>query len=241
MNLLAFDTSTEALSIGVSRTEGSGATRLWEHTGDGGAQASATLIPAILQLLDQAGLTLSELDAIVFGCGPGSFTGLRTACSVAQGLGFGAGVPLLPVDSLMAVAEEARGGRTCLQVVAALDARMDELYVGHFVFAGGHWRSTLHSQLIGPQDLVLEAGWTLAGNIGPAYGGRLPCMATGETVTVEAALPTAAALLRLAPSLLAAGLAVSAEQALPTYVRDKVAQTSAERAALRQTTNTHSA
>lgn len=240
MNLLAFDTSTDALSIGVSRTDGSGATRLWEHNGAAGAQASATLIPAILQLLDQAGLTLSALDAIVFGCGPGSFTGLRTACSVAQGLGFGAGVPLLPVDSLLAVAEDARRGRPSVQMVAALDARMDELYAGHFAFANGHWTNTLPSQLVDPQDLVLEAGWALAGNIGPAYGGRLPCRSTGEAVTVEAALPTAAALLRLAPALLDAGMAVSAEHALPTYVRDKVAQTSAERAALRQNTKAHS-
>ena len=88
MHLLAFDTSTERMSIAVARTQG-GQTRLWEATGAGGAQASVALLPTILDLMAQAGLGFAELDAICFGCGPGAFTGLRTACSVAQGLGFG--------------------------------------------------------------------------------------------------------------------------------------------------------
>ena len=98
MKLLAFDTSTESMSIAV----GDGV-RVWEHTGAGGAKASATLIPAILALLQEAGLALRQLDAIAFGRGPGSFTGLRTACSVAQGLAFGAAVKVLPVDTLHAL------------------------------------------------------------------------------------------------------------------------------------------
>ena len=85
MKLLAFDTSTEIMSIAVAHDA-----QLWQHTGAGGAQASSTLIPAIQALMAQAGLRLEQLDAIVFGRGPGSFTGLRTACSVAQGLAFGA-------------------------------------------------------------------------------------------------------------------------------------------------------
>ena len=97
MKLLAFDTSTEHLSIAVSRVLDA-RVQVWTHDGPGGAMASSTLIPAALALLAQAGLTLRELDAIVFGAGPGSFTGLRTACAVAQGLGYGAGVPLLPAD-----------------------------------------------------------------------------------------------------------------------------------------------
>ena len=85
MKLLAFDTSTEILSVAV--TDGD---RVWQHTGPGAAQASSALIPAVLDLLAQAGLKLADLDALVFGRGPGSFTGLRTACSVAQGLALGA-------------------------------------------------------------------------------------------------------------------------------------------------------
>ena len=92
MNLLAIDTGTEHLSIAVCQ----GPT-LWQHTGAAGARASTDLIGGVLDLLARAGLTLQALDAIAFGAGPGSFTGLRTACSVVQGLAFGAHVPVLPV------------------------------------------------------------------------------------------------------------------------------------------------
>ena len=105
MNLLAFDTGTEMMSIAVARTV-DGQLRQWQHSASGGAKASTELIPDILGLMQQAGLRLDSLDAICFGSGPGSFTGLRTACSVAQGLAFGAKVPVLAVDSLLAVAEE---------------------------------------------------------------------------------------------------------------------------------------
>lgn len=227
MNLLAFDTSTETLSVALVRAPGGqpdGAAWTWEHTGPGGAQASATLIPVVLDLLAQAGLRMSELDAIAFGRGPGSFTGLRTACSVAQGLAFGAGIQVLPVDTLLAVAEDARHRHGATRVAAALDARMDELYAAWYVCDAGQWRQQGDFDLLGPQALVVEPGWTLAGNVGPAYGDRL-------AAACLPALPTAAAMLRLAPALLAAGQAVPPSQALPLYVRDKVAKTTAERAA----------
>jgi len=82
--VLALDTSTERLSIALGEPGVPGS--LWTHEGPGGAQASATLLPAIMDLLGQAGWRLDQLDAIAFGCGPGSFTGLRTACAVVQGL-----------------------------------------------------------------------------------------------------------------------------------------------------------
>ena len=111
MHLLAFDTSTDRMSIAVGRSV-DGVEQVWSMAGEGGAQASRTLLPSILDLLAQADLALAELDAIVFGQGPGAFTGLRTACAVAQGLAFGARartggmpVPLLPLDSLLVVAE----------------------------------------------------------------------------------------------------------------------------------------
>ncbi len=229
MNLLAFDTSTDTLSIAVQHGDA-----VWQHTGPGGAQASATLIPKVRSLMAQAGLSFDTLEAIVFGRGPGSFTGLRTACAVAQGLAFGArggqGVPVLPVDTLLAVAEEARHAHGCTQVVAVLDARMDEVYHARceWVAAQGRWHTEADFGLGAPESVLAPAGWTVAGNARTPYGERL-----APTAAHVAALPTATALLRVAPALLAAGEGVPASDALPRYIRDKVAQTTAERAALR--------
>ena len=230
MKLLAFDTSTEILSVAVCRDGDDGTPQVWQYSGVGGAQASSTLIPSIMELLDEAALRLDELDAIAFGAGPGSFTGLRTACAVAQGLGLGANVPLLPVDTLLALAEQVRQLRTDpserFQVVAALDARMDEIYVAHYEFNEGAWSRLGDFELIRPEQLVRVPGWVLAGNVAAAYGQRL-----GRGGAIVDALPSAVAMLRLAPNLLVAGLAVAADQALPRYVRDKVAKTTLERAA----------
>lgn len=236
LKFLAFDTSTDRMSLAL--TDGA---RVWQHSGPGGALASTTLIPAILALLADAGLALGDLNAIVFGRGPGSFTGLRTACSVAQGLAFGArqgaGIAVLPIDTLMAVAEEARFLRQGdalasnvppLRITALLDARMDEMYVQSFEFDGGQCRSIQDCALIRPENLQPEPStpW-LAGNVFGVYAARLPA-ALADFTCVEA-FPTATALLRLAPALAAAGGCVAAALALPLYVRDKVAQTTDER------------
>jgi tRNA threonylcarbamoyladenosine biosynthesis protein TsaB len=226
LKLLAFDTSTEIMSIAVTN-----GTKTWQHTAEGGAKTSAALIPAILALLKEANLTLQQLDAIVFGRGPGSFTGLRTACSVAQGLAFGAGdVLVLPVDTLLAVAETARFSHGATQIQAVLDARMGEVYAASYEFIDGHWQAQASIQLCRQDQLPSQSGYRYAGNVMKIEGS----IETGsiETGSIEA-LPTATAMLRLAPAMLAAGLGVSADQALPLYIRDKVAQTTAERSALK--------
>jgi len=226
---LAFDTSTDVLSVGLSANG-----RSEVRTLAGGAQSSATLIPTVMDMLAQAGVGLPQLQAIVFGRGPGSFTGLRTACAVAQGLALGADIPVLPVDTLLAVAEEARvpAGVTAqpLTVLALLDARMDEVYSAAYDWDGQRWSLRSALQVTPPQAVVLPDAPSvlLAGNAFEAYGDRLPA---GERVQ---ALPTADALLRLAPALFAAGQAVPADQAMPLYIRDKVAQTTAERMAERE-------
>jgi tRNA threonylcarbamoyladenosine biosynthesis protein TsaB len=238
MNLLAFDISTERISAAVQRDNAR-----WHYDGAGGPRASDTLIPALLDLLAQADLTLTGLDALVFGRGPGSFTGLRTACAVAQGLAFGAALPVLPVDTLLAVAEDARRNpatRGAAHVLALLDARMDEVYAAAYACNDGAWQ-TLGDMTVGaPQALALPndgapaADWVLAGNIFRAtpnadYGGRLPPPL--EALPRIDARPTADALLTLAPARLAQGLAVAAQDALPLYIRDKVALTTVERSA----------
>ncbi|WP_325340879.1 tRNA (adenosine(37)-N6)-threonylcarbamoyltransferase complex dimerization subunit type 1 TsaB [Xylophilus sp.] len=222
MRLLAFDTSTERLSIAAVGPDGV----VHGHAGAGGAQASAQLLPAIRAVLAQAGLALHELDAIAFGRGPGSFTGLRTACAVAQGLAWGAGRLVLPIDTLLAVAEDARLRHGTTRVVAALDARMDEVYTARYAWDDAAWRTEGPFALLAPEAVAAPAGYTLAGTARAAYGDRLAPGAPGVP-----ALPTADAMLRLAPALLAAGGAVRAQDALPLYLRDKVAETTAERLA----------
>ena len=231
MNLLALDTSTEHLSVAVQHGD-----RVWEHVGAGGAQASASLIPAIQVLMQQAGLGFAQLDAIAFGAGPGSFTGLRTACSVAQGLGFGAGVPLLPVPTLLAVAEDVRQRVGARRVVAALDARMGEVYSASYDFDSANSPFDADYQLISPEKLTVEAGFVLAGTAHAAYAGRI-----AWSGACYAALPSAAAMLRLAPGMIAAGLALPAELAMPLYIRDKVAKTTLEREAEKRAAATSSA
>ena len=241
---LAFDTSTDTLSVAVG-AGGPSWPPLAVHTGVGGAQASSALIPAIQRLLAQAGWRLDELDAIVFGRGPGAFTGVRTACAVAQGLAFAArpaGLPVLPLDTLWAVAEEARAtlvasGQAAPHTIAAvLDARMDEVYLARYAVTGDRLSPLEAPRLCRPEDLdsVVPAlpGTVLAGNAAAVYGDRwAPALRALPQVF---ALPTAASLLRLAPEALAQGLAVDAAGAQPLYVRDKVAQTTVEREAIKR-------
>lgn len=232
--LLAFDTSTDTLSVAV----GTGAQVLAEHSAAGGAQASVALIPAIQALLAQVGWPLHEIDAIVFGRGPGAFTGVRTACSVAQGLAFAARVPVLPLDTLAAVAQAGleaaqAAGATPTHIGALLDARMDEIYVAGYRVDGDTLLPESPPRLSRPEALAhaldVGPGWWLAGNAHAVYGERFP--ATLAALPQHHTVPTARALLRLAPAALAAGGAVDAALAQPLYVRDKVALTTAERAA----------
>ncbi|MFM9916428.1 MAG: tRNA (adenosine(37)-N6)-threonylcarbamoyltransferase complex dimerization subunit type 1 TsaB [Rhizobacter sp.] len=226
---LAFDTATEHLSIALRVGDA-----VWSHQGPGGAQASATLIPGIMELLARAGVGLREIDAIAFGRGPGAFTGLRTACSVAQGLAFGADKPVLPVDTLLAVAEDARTDGAVEDVWVVMDARMDEIYAAHAVHEAGRWRYVTPPFLCTPQ--VLNERWrseparAIAGSALVAFGDRLAC---GDAQLLPKALPRACAMLPLAVALWEQGGAVDAALALPLYLRDKVAQTMAERAAVK--------
>lgn len=227
---LAFDTATEHLSIAL-QVGG----RVWSQEGAGGALASSTLIPGVMDLLAQAGIGLRDLDAIAFGRGPGAFTGLRTACSVAQGLALGVDKPVLPIDTLLAVAEDARslsGAEAIDDVWVTMDARMDEIYAAHALFEAGVWRLATAPWLCTPKQLnerwSIVAPRAVAGTALAAFGDRLAC---GAALCLPQALPRARAMLPLAAALWARGGAVDAAQALPLYLRDKVAQTMAERAA----------
>jgi len=179
-----------------------------------------------------------DLDAIAFGAGPGGFTGLRTACAVAQGLAFGQGLPVVPVDSLAIVADDAAlqlGDVLPAQapVWVLMDARMDEIYAGCYRDDGAAgWRAVVEPALTTPD--ALHAQWrdvppgVVAGSALDAFGERLH---TGTAQRVPVEQGRAQALGWLAAAGFARGDAVPADQALPIYLRDKVAQTTAEREA----------
>ena len=229
LRLLAFDTATDHMSIALQANG-----RVWTHDGAGGAKASATLIPAVLRLLAQAELNLRDLTSIAFGRGPGAFTGLRTACSVAQGLAYGAGLPVLPIDSLCAVAEDARVSLAPQETWVTMDARMGEIYAACYAFDGLDWHTQMAPSLLTPA--ALNAMWeaapphAVAGTALTVFANQLEC---ADALCSPAALPRARAMLPLAQRLWQQGGAVSAALALPLYVRDKVAQTTQERSELR--------
>jgi tRNA threonylcarbamoyladenosine biosynthesis protein TsaB len=226
MKLLAFDTSTLWLSVACG-AEGGWVTR-GEHAGQG---HSERLVPLIDEVLAEVGWRLCDLDAIAFGAGPGSFTGVRIACGVAQGLALGAELPLVPVPTLAALAHWAWRSQGATEVLACLDARMREVYVAAYHRDAAGWREIVAPAVLHPYELRLPAGggdWFGAGDGFAAYSGLAAQLALRRSdATIR---PDAQAIAELALPRLAAGEAVDAAHALPLYVRHRVALTSAERA-----------
>lgn len=231
--LLALDSSTEVLAIALIHA---GETLTYEA--EGGAQASSQLVPQAMQLLERAGLALAELDAIAFGAGPGAFTGLRTACAVAQGLAFGAGKPVLALDSLLLVAEDARqqaeSSDQALQgpIWVAMDARMNEIYAAAYQWDGRGWQCLVNPALYSLE--ALQARWAedapqaLAGSALEPFG--LTNQAARHWPRTDS---RARALGALAAQAWGRGDLIDAAEAMPVYIRDKVALTTAEREAAR--------
>lgn len=236
---LAIECSTDTLSVALG--SGLPGDAVFAHSGPGGPQSSTTLLPAVQGLLDAAGCTLADLSAIAFARGPGSFTGLRTACAVAQGLAYGTrsanhpeGLPVLAIDTLQILAETAAPPEHTGPVAALLDARMDELYVAIWQRQATGWQERQPPRLCAPDQL---AAWLdealpgesplLAGNVFDTYATALAGLR--PSLPPVTALPAASALLRLVPQAWARGEALPARDALPRYVRDKVARTTAER------------
>src|SRR5512143_3364038 len=205
MWMLALDSSTEGCSAAV------GDGRQW-HVRDehAGSRHSERLLPLVRAVLAEAGLALGHLDGIAFGAGPGSFTGIRIGCGVAQGLAFGAGLPLVPVSTL--------------------DARMREVYAGLYAAEGAAWRAETDAAAVRPEAMSQPpagAGCFGAGNGFRAYPALAPQL--GRIATDAGLRPTARAIGELALPRLAAGEGVGAAAGLPVYVRHRVALTTAER------------
>jgi tRNA threonylcarbamoyladenosine biosynthesis protein TsaB len=220
--LLALDSSTETMALALVTP---GQTKVFEATG--GAQASARMLPEAKALLAGAGLQMADLDAIAYGQGPGAFTGLRTACAVAQGLAFGLDKPVLAIDSLMLVAEDARTQGAGDDIWVAMDARIGEIYAAHYRWADGGWQQIQAPALYAPAALVAHWGRpaAVAGTALTEYAAALGELPRGW----PRAQSRAAALGRLALAAWQRGDTRDAAEALPVYVRDKVALTTAER------------
>jgi tRNA threonylcarbamoyladenosine biosynthesis protein TsaB len=228
MKLLVLDTSTEWCSAALWLDGRVEARRV--HAGQ---QHSSLLLPMIDALLRDHGVALRELDAIGYGAGPGSFTGLRIACAVTQGLAFGSGLPVVGVSTLESIAEQTGGE----QVLTVLDARMAEVYWAAYRREGEDWRTVCAPQLAVPDAVRIPAGgaWIGAGNGFAALADVLrPRLAPRLARIDDALVPDAAAMARLAVRAFERGAAVDAALAAPLYLRDKVALTVDERRA-RQT------
>ena len=220
MKILALDTSSDIASVSLW-LDGAVTTCVLPSP----PAHSSLLLPAIKRLVADKGLSFSTLDAIAFGSGPGSFTGVRLACSVAQGLALGADLAVIPVCSLLAMAEAASADK----VYCAIDARMSEAYVAAYERGEHGWLERIAPCCVKPEEMPLppEQGWSGVGTAFRAY----PVIAGGlaERVSVfdESAVPGSEAIARLALDLPRIDPALAA----PLYVRDRVALTVAERLA----------
>lgn len=223
MRILALDTSTEYLSLALL-LDG----QVLSRDTHAGQTHSQLILPMVGELLKEGGISLRELDGIAFGAGPGSFTGLRIACGVTQGLAFGANLPVAGISTLLALAH----GSSADKVIACLDARMGEVYHAAYVRHGNGWEEASAPGLYKPEAVPVPGsdGWTGAGTGWAAYGTVLSTRFAGKTsLVLPDAYPKASSIAALAVPMLEAGHGVPAAQAAPIYIRNKVALTIRER------------
>ena len=218
MKFAAFETSTEWCSVALWLD---GEVRALEERA--GNRHSELALPMLESLLKEANLPAAGLQAVAFGAGPGSFTGLRIACGLAQGIALARGLPVIGISSLEALAEESGAAR----VVACADARMGEVYYSALEKADGRWREVTPAQCVPPREVVVPAskGWV---GCGSGFGAYQELLAKRFPDMRPEIHPSAVAVARLAAPRLAAGEGVDAALAEPVYVRDKVAFTAAE-------------
>jgi tRNA threonylcarbamoyladenosine biosynthesis protein TsaB len=223
LKLIALDTSTDWCSAALW-LDG----RILHREVQAGQQHSELILPMIDGLLSETGMRLSALDGVAFGAGPGSFTGIRIACGVAQGLAFGAGLPAVAVGTLDCLAQASGAER----VIACLDARIGDVYLAACVREGDDWR-TVHAPCVCRPEhapAVEGEGWVGCGSGFVAYGEVLRRRyGPGLAQALPGIVPHAREVATLAARALARGEGVSPEQAAPLYVRDKVALNVAER------------
>lgn len=222
--ILAIETSSEVASVALLHRG-----EFITHEAAGVQTHSQTVLPMVQAALKQAGIALAQCDAIAFGAGPGSFTGVRTACGVAQGLAFGLDLPVVPVITLHAMAQGCRDACGADDVLVVLDARMEEVYWAQYRYRDG-WQTVIEPVLT-PASAVAASGTVIAcGNGLIAYASAFEA-APFAANALPAVMPHAKQVAQLAQIEFAAGRAVAARDAQPVYLRNKVALTTAERRA----------
>lgn len=220
--ILALDTSTEACSCALS-IDGI----VHERYVVAPQQHAALILPTIDVLLREHKLSVNEVDAVAWGRGPGSFTGLRIAAGVTQGLAFAAGVPVVGVSTLASLALDAWLVTQKKHVLACLDARIDEVYWGLFEIRDGLPVAIGKEQLCKPEEIPADClgnldGWVAVGN-GLAYGPRFPAAVLGSVQQMlPDPLPRAGHIATIAQAALLRRETVAAEDVRPVYLRDKV-------------------
>jgi tRNA threonylcarbamoyladenosine biosynthesis protein TsaB len=221
--LAAIETSTELASVAVLHQG-----ELFTQQSSGAATHSATVLPMLQRALHDAGIDLHACDAFAYGCGPGSFTGVRTACGLVQGLAFGAQRKVIPVVTLLAMAEAARLAGAGDEVITVMDARMGEVYWAHYRYADA-WQLISEPILSRAEQVVMNTEAAVCGNGVLAYPDAFAAIAVERRY--PEILPHAASIARLAVGALAKAESVDARDAQPLYLRNKVALTTAERLA----------
>ena len=225
MKLLGIETASDACSVALDT-----GTEVLERHHEQPRMHGRLLLDMAAELLAEAELSLAGLDALVVGRGPGSFTGVRIAVGAAQGLAFGANLPLVPVSSLAALAQGVVRRDGSAGVVTAVDARMDEVYWGVWqADAHGVVAEVVPERVCSPADIDLPAGhWRASGSGWQAYPEILEAAVRGQPGRVSEApgqpqLARALDLLPMARQMLAGGGEFAPEQAVPVYLRDSVA------------------
>lgn len=214
--LLAIDTSTERASVALAVGE-----QIYHAERGNMREHAQYILPMVLELLTRANVTMDSLDGIVMGQGPGSFTGLRIACSVVKGLAYAHDLPVYPVSGLAAIAEEVFYAEAeCSQVLTLIDARMHEVYWDCYRAEGVHFENRVGaiSSLALPNDEPL----IIAGVGFEAYVSALPEAIQRQCIQQRVVFPEARAMIRLVRS--GRANAVTAGEALPVYVRNQVVQ-----------------
>lgn len=225
MNILALDTCTEMCSAAVMING-----KVFERSELTQRGHSEKILGMLDAVMAEAKCTLADIDVVAFGRGPGSFTGVRIGVGVAQGIAFARQLPVIPVSTMAAVAQLAIDNHAATRIAVAMDARMGEVYAAHFVAENGLAEKLDEEQVCAPDKFhpADNAQWFAAGTGWDEYGIVLTQNFAQQISDKQALLPTASAIAKLAFAAAQKGQTISAEQAVPVYLRDNVAKKKGE-------------